>query len=69
MRRSLWLLLPLSVLLAGCSSTKLDEAPVESRNVPAAGAGPVMSLQPDGSRPISTFTGDHRCAFWAGLAS
>jgi len=35
----------------------------------AAGAGPVMSLQPDGSRPISTFTGDHRCAFWAGLAS
>ena len=31
--------LALSVLLAGCSSTKLDEAPVESRNVPAAGAG------------------------------
>lgn len=29
--------LALAGLLAGCSSTKLDEAPVESRNVPADG--------------------------------
>ena len=29
----------LAVALAGCSSTKLDDAPVESRNVPTAGAG------------------------------
>ena len=27
-----------ALVLAGCSSTKLDEAPVESRNVPADGA-------------------------------
>jgi peptidoglycan-associated lipoprotein len=32
------LTLALGGLLAGCSSTKLDEAPVESRNVPADGA-------------------------------
>ena len=32
--------LALAVVLAGCSSTKLDEAPpVESRNVPAEGSG------------------------------
>jgi len=30
--------LALAALLAGCSTTKLDEAPVESRNVPADGA-------------------------------
>ncbi len=30
--------LALAVLLAGCSSTKLDDAPVESRNVPADGS-------------------------------
>ena len=30
--------LALAVVLAGCSSTKLDEAPVESRNVPAEGS-------------------------------
>ena len=29
----------LGALFAGCSSTKLDEAPVESRNVPADGSG------------------------------
>ena len=28
----------LGALFAGCSSTKLDEAPVESRNVPADGS-------------------------------
>jgi peptidoglycan-associated lipoprotein len=32
------LALALGGLFAGCSSTKLDEAPVESRNVPADGA-------------------------------
>jgi peptidoglycan-associated lipoprotein len=32
------LALALGGLFAGCSSTKLDEAPVESRNVPAEGA-------------------------------
>jgi peptidoglycan-associated lipoprotein len=32
------LALALGSLFAGCSSTKLDEAPVESRNVPAEGA-------------------------------
>jgi peptidoglycan-associated lipoprotein len=32
------LALALGGLLAGCSSTKLDEAPVESRNVPADGS-------------------------------
>ena len=31
--------LVLAVALAACSSTKLDDAPVESRNVPTAGAG------------------------------
>ena len=30
--------LALAVLMAGCSSTKLDEAPVETRPVPADGA-------------------------------
>ena len=29
----------LGALFAGCSSTKLDDAPVESRNVPADGSG------------------------------
>ena len=33
------LVLALGGLFAGCSSTKLDEAPVESRTVPADGAG------------------------------
>jgi peptidoglycan-associated lipoprotein len=32
------LALALGALFAGCSSTKLDEAPVESRNVPADGS-------------------------------
>jgi para-nitrobenzyl esterase len=30
------------------------------------GDGPVMSLQPDGSRVITTFEADHQCTFWAG---
>ena len=33
------LLLVLAAAIAGCSSTKLDEPPVESRSVPTAGAG------------------------------
>jgi peptidoglycan-associated lipoprotein len=36
--RTAALVLALGGLLAGCSSTKLDEAPVESRNVPADGS-------------------------------
>lgn len=32
-----------------------------------AGAGEVMSLQPDGSRVIGDFAAEHQCTFWAGL--
>jgi len=32
-----------------------------------ADGGPRMSLQPDGSRVVTTFEQTHRCEFWAGL--
>ncbi|HSA40466.1 MAG TPA: carboxylesterase family protein [Mycobacterium sp.] len=35
----------------------------------ATGAGPVLSLRTDGSRPISDYAAEHRCEFWAGLGS
>ena len=31
------------------------------------GAGPWMSLQPDGSRMVSGYQDEHQCPFWAGL--
>jgi peptidoglycan-associated lipoprotein len=43
------LALALGGLFAGCSSTKLDEAPVESRSVPADGASAGAGSGPGGS--------------------
>jgi peptidoglycan-associated lipoprotein len=43
------LALALGGLFAGCSSTKLDEAPVETRNVPADGASAGAAGQAGGS--------------------
>ncbi len=31
------------------------------------GAGKVLSLQPDGSRIVTSFEQEHQCPFWAGL--
>ena len=50
--------LALAVLLAGCSSTKLDEAPVESRNVPAAGAGAASGAAGSGTSQSGVATVD-----------
>ena len=32
-----------------------------------AAAGKVLSLQPDGSRVLTTFAQEHQCPFWASL--
>ena len=50
--------LAVAVLLAGCSWTKLDDAPVESRNVPAAGAGAASGAAGSGTSQSGVATVD-----------
>jgi para-nitrobenzyl esterase len=32
-----------------------------------AATGKMLSLQPDGSRVVTTFVQEHQCAFWASV--
>ena len=60
-----------------CSTTGADSSPTGHRrrsvspSWPALGADVAaqqwMSLQPDGSRVVTTFDESHQCPFWAGL--
>jgi para-nitrobenzyl esterase len=43
-----------------------DGAPIWPEVARGGGGGPTMSLRPDGSRVITTFSADHQCPFWAG---
>jgi peptidoglycan-associated lipoprotein len=52
------LVLALGGLLAGCSSTKLDEAPVENRNVPADGSAAKPGAGGSGTAQSSVATVD-----------